>query len=109
MALERQNLHNLQHRAREQADLRKTVVEKRLRAQYILSLTGITSALLLLLPIIQIFLLSSWHIKLVQLAYLLLFAPVIAGILLATFFYRARSSPRATAANASQKKTDQKK
>ena len=108
MALERQNLHNLQQRARDQAELRKTVVEKRLRAQYTLSLIGITSGLLLLLPILQIFLLSSWHVRLLPLAYLLLFAPVIVGILLATFFYRGRSSS-ATAAKASEKKPAQKK
>src|SRR5437588_1018451 len=48
IAIERQNLHNLQNSAREQAELRKRVVEDRLRAQKVLFNTFITTICLIL-------------------------------------------------------------
>ena len=51
VAREFQNLHTLQASAREQAELRKRIVEDRLRLQYTLTMTVMTVFFLLLLPI----------------------------------------------------------
>jgi len=63
IAVERQNIQNLHNSIREQARLRKRVVEQHLRAQYTLTLILITTTVLVLLPVFQIILLSLVRIK----------------------------------------------
>jgi len=109
IVVERQNLHNLQISAREQAALRKRTIERRLRAQYTLTLTVITTMLLILLPLFQIILLSLLHITLPQPAYVLLFAPIIFCMALAAISAHLRSSTRLVTASTSKKKTEEKK
>ncbi len=103
IAVERQNIQNLHNSIREQAKLRKQVVEQHLRAQYTLTLTLITAVLLLLLPVFQLILLSLFQIKLAPGVPLLLFAPIILCIPLAGIFSYALSSARVLAANARHK------
>jgi cation transport ATPase len=94
ITLERQNLHNLQNSAREQAELRRRTVEQRLRAQYTLSLTLISSVLLILLPLLQITLFTLLHIQLTHVVLFLLFAPLLICALLAGLFAHLRASTR---------------
>src|SRR5437764_8455128 len=86
IAIERQNLHNLQNSAREQAELRKRVIEDHLRAQYTLTLTLMTTVLLLVLPILQIVAFSLFKIHLTPQLLIALFAPLVACLVLATIF-----------------------
>jgi cation transport ATPase len=106
---ERQNLHNLQNSAREQAELRKRIVEDRLRAQYTLSLALMTTVLLLLLPIMQVILFALLHIHVTQEDFAILFAPLVICALLAAIFARLRSSTRMITSSVPRKiKTDKK-
>lgn len=105
---ERQNLHNLQSSAREQAELRKRVVEGRLRAQYTLSLALMTTVLLLLLPIMQVTLFSFLHVQVTQEDFAILFAPLIICGVLAAIFARLRSSTRMITTSVPHKKTEKK-
>jgi nucleoside-triphosphatase THEP1 len=104
LALERQKLYNLQNSAREQAELRKRIVEQRLRAQYTLSLVLITTVLLILLPLMQITLFTLLHIQLTQLVVVLLFAPLIICALLAGLFAQLRAITRTLGSGAPRKK-----
>jgi ABC-type multidrug transport system fused ATPase/permease subunit len=82
--LERQNLHTLQASAREQAELRKRIIEERLRLQY----TVMTTFFLLLLPILQLVTFSFMHMSLTLQIALALFAPLlICMVLFAIFSY----------------------
>jgi hypothetical protein len=106
---EHQNLHNLQNSAREQAELRKRIVEDRLRAQYTLSLALMTTVLLLLLPIMQVILFALLHIYLTQEVLAILFAPLLICALLAAITARLRSSTRMITSSVPRKiKTDKK-
>ncbi len=108
IAAERQNLHNLQNSAREQAELRKRVVEDRLRAQYTLSLALMTTVLLLLLPIMQVTLFSFLHVQVTQEDLAILFAPIIICAVLAAIFARLRSSTRMITTSVPHKKAEKK-
>jgi cation transport ATPase len=101
---ERQNFQNLHNSIREQAKLRKRVVEQHLRARYMFSIMLITTVLLLLLPVFQIMLLSALHIKMPPGIYL--FAPIVLCLLLAGFFSYAFSSARVLAANTRHKRDE---
>jgi hypothetical protein len=103
IALERQNIQNLHNSIREQARLRKRVVEQHLRAQNTLSLILITTTVLVLLPVFQIILLSLVRVKMAPGTYFLLFVPIVVCVLLASFFSYALSSARVLAANARHK------
>jgi hypothetical protein len=109
IALERQNLHNLQNSAREQAELRKRTVEQRLRAQYTLSLTLVSTVLLILLPLMQITLFTLLHIQLIPLVAFLLFAPLIICALLAFLFAHLRASTRMITTGTPPKKSGKAK
>jgi len=109
IAVERQNLHNLQQSAREQAELRKRVVEGRLRAQFGLALVLIAVLPLFLLPVFQIICLSLFHIHLTQQAYIVLFVPILACVAIAGFFAYLRSSARIITANTPHKHREKKK
>src|SRR5207244_4436713 len=86
IAGERQNIQNLHNSIREQARLRKRVVEQHLRAQYTLTLTLITAVLLLLLPVFQLILLSLFQIKLSTGVPLLFFVVIILFLSIVDFF-----------------------
>ena len=109
IALERQNLHSLQASAREQAELRKRIVEDRLQLQYTLTLTLMTTFFLLLLPIAQLAILSFIHIPLTLQMGFALFAPLLIGIVLVAIFSYIRSSARLITAGVPQKKAVQNK
>jgi cation transport ATPase len=109
IALERQNLHNLQQSAREQAELRKRTVEQRLRARYTLSLTLVSTVLLILLPLMQITLFTLVHLQLTPLIAFLLFAPLIICALLAFLFAHLRASTRMITTSAQPKKGEKAK
>jgi cation transport ATPase len=109
IALERQNLHNLQNSARQQAELRKRTVEQRLRARYTLSLTLVSTVLLILLPLMQITLFTLLHIQLTPLVSFLLFAPLLICALLAFLFAHLRASTRMITSGAQRQKTQKAK
>lgn len=109
IAVERQNLHNLQTSAREQAELRKRIVEERLRAQYTLTLTIMTTFFLLLLPLFQLVAYSFIHIPFTPQLVLALFAPLLVCAVLVAIFSYIRSSTRLISSSTPQKKAVQKK
>jgi hypothetical protein len=108
IAAERENLYKLQVSAREQADLRKRVVEDRLRAQYALTLTLMCSVLLVLLPAFQVGLINFFHVPLTQTLLLALSAPILLCILLAAGFAHFRSSVHMLYLSAPHKKAEKK-
>ena len=83
IAIERQNLHNLQKSAHEQARLRKEVVTERLQARFVLKLTAMTLGLLILLLGVQFAMLTLLHFKFTQLIILALAAPLLLCLILA--------------------------
>jgi len=91
IALEHQNLHNLQRSASEQAQLRKRIVTERLQARYALTLTFMTMVLLIILPIFQIIAFSLLHFKLTQLIFVALLSPLVLCVILAGIFSFANS------------------
>ncbi|MEO8957011.1 MAG: hypothetical protein ABI396_03600 [Ktedonobacteraceae bacterium] len=109
IAIERQNIHNLQQSAREQAQLRKRMVTERLRAGYTLTLTLMTTVLLILLPIFQVMLFSFLHIPLMTATIFALFAPLLLCIVLAAIIAYFRSSTRLLVESTPGKHKEQKK
>ncbi|GAC1384950.1 MAG: hypothetical protein NVSMB33_13710 [Ktedonobacteraceae bacterium] len=109
IATERQNLHNLQTSAREQAELRKRIVGERLRAQYTLTLTIMTTFFLLLLPIFQLIAYSFIHLRFTPQIVLALFAPLLVCMVLVAIFSYIRSSTRIISHGMPQKKVVQTK
>ena len=94
IAIERQNIHNLQLSAREQAQLRKRIVTERLQARYTLTLTLMTTVFLVLLPIFQLVAFSLLHISYTTPMIFALFAPLLLCVVLAAIFSYLRSSTR---------------
>jgi hypothetical protein len=108
IALQRQNLYSLQNSVREQAELRKRVVEQSLRARYTLSVALITIVLLILLPLMQITLFTLLHVQLSQLSVFLLFAPLLICAVLAVLFAQMRVSTRVSSSGAKPQKSGKK-
>lgn len=109
IAIERQNIHNIQQSAREQAELRKRMITERLRARYTLTLTLMTAVLLILLPISQVIVFSFLHIPLSTPTIFALFAPLLLCFLLAAIFSYLRSNTRSLIDSAPHKhKAEQK-
>ena len=83
ITIERQNLHNLQRSASEQAQLRKQVVTERLQTRYALKLTAMTVGLLILLLGSQFAILWFLHFKFTQIISLALLAPLLLCLIVA--------------------------
>jgi len=109
ITLERQNLHTLQASVREQAELRKRIVEDRLRLQYSLTMTVMTTFFLLLLPIFQLATFSLIHLPLTLQIAFALFAPLLICVVLVAIFSYIRSSTRLITSGTPQKKAVQNK
>src|SRR5712692_267600 len=108
IAAERENLHKLQMSAREQAELRKRVVEDRLRAQNMLTIALGTSLLLIILTCLQIAVLSLLHFPLTQTLLFALAAPLLLCLVLALGIAYARSHTRMYLANTPRKVAEKK-
>ncbi len=109
IAIERQNIHNIQQSAREQAQLRQRMITERLRARYTLTLTLMTSVLLILLPIFQVIVFSFLHIPLTPPTIFALFAPLLLCFLLAALFSYLRSNTRLIVESTPHKQKEEKK
>jgi hypothetical protein len=109
ITLERQNLHTLQASVREQAELRKRIVEDRLQLQYTVTMTVMTTFFLLLLPITQLVFFSLLHLPLTLQIAFALFAPLLICVVLVAIFSYIRSSTRLITSGTPQKKAVQNK
>ncbi len=88
VAAEREKLIAMQNNVREQAELRYKTLQARLRGRWVMALTLMTSALLLLLPLLQSIFFYSFKFPL-QIS---LFAPIILCIAIAAIFAYLRSN-----------------
>ncbi|MDQ2713911.1 MAG: GAS domain-containing protein [Chloroflexota bacterium] len=88
IAAEREKLIVMQNSVREQAALRYKTLQSRLRGRWVMALTLMTSALLLLLPLLQSIFFYSFKFSL-QVS---MFAPIVLCIAIAAIFARLRST-----------------